>query len=40
MYGRLSNFFETKRVLHEGKFGFGSYRSTTQAILLITDKSH
>ena len=38
MYNRLIKFLENNEVLFSGQFGFRSNRSTSHAILLITDK--
>ena len=38
MYTRLINFFEKNDVLFHGQFGFRANHSTTQALILITDK--
>jgi retron-type reverse transcriptase len=38
MYNRLTKFIEKHEVFFSGQFGFRSNRSTSHAILLITDK--
>ena len=38
MYTRLINFFEKNDVLFHGQFGFRANHSTSQALILITDK--
>ena len=38
MYNRLLNFLEKHQVLFSGQFGFRANHSTSDAILLITDK--
>ena len=39
MYKRLTSFVNTHDILNDNQFGFQSGHSTTQATLLITDKS-
>ena len=38
MYNRLINFLDNYNIVNENQFGFCSGHSTTQAIMLITDK--
>ena len=38
MYKRLMKYLDKYKILNETQFGFRNNRSTTQAILMITDK--
>ena len=38
MYNRIISFLDKFSILHNNQFGFRSQHSTTQALLLLTDK--
>ena len=38
MYNRLMQYLEKFKILNDNKFGFRSSHTTTQAVIMITDK--